>query len=243
MVEAMRRAYRDRACYLGDPDFVSLPARLTQKDYARQLASSIDRRHATPSTQIAGDIRLSTESDHTTQLSAIDTDRMAVSMTYTLESAYGSRVVVPGGGFLLNDEMNDFALAPRRHEYLRPHRHPSEPGRTAQADAEFHVSHDRPPPRQTLLITGSPGGRTIINTVLCVVVNVVDFHMDLRAAVDAPRLHHQWLPDRVRVEARTCSGSSEARRRSSRHGASRGGGNGHARGRSFDRGRCRQPAI
>ena len=180
MIEAMRRAYRDRACYLGDPDFVSLPARLTQKVYARQLASSIDRRHATPSTQIAGDIRLSTESDHTTQLSVIDTDRMAVSMTYTLESAYGSRVVVPGGGFLLNDEMNDFAWLPgvtntsgrigTAPNQIAPHKR-----MLSSMCPTIVLRHGKP-----FLITGSPGGRTIINTVLCVVVNVVDFHMDLR---------------------------------------------------------------
>jgi gamma-glutamyltranspeptidase / glutathione hydrolase len=191
MVEAMRRAYRDRACYLGDPDFNALPARLTQKDYAWQLASSIDRHHATPSTQIAGDIRLSTESDHTTQLSVIDADRMAVSMTYTLESAYGSRVVVAGGGFLLNDEMNDFAWLPgvtntsgrigTAPNQIAPHKR-----MLSSMCPTILLRYGKP-----FLITGSPGGRTIINTVLCVVVNVVDFHMDLRAAVDAPRLHHQ----------------------------------------------------
>jgi gamma-glutamyltranspeptidase / glutathione hydrolase len=200
IVEAMRRAYRDRACYLGDPDLNSLPARLTQKDYARHLASSVDRRHATSSTQIAGDIRVSTESDHTTQLSVIDTNRVAVSMTYTLENAYGSRVVVPGGGFLLNDEMNDFAWLPgvtntsgrigTPPNQIAPHKR-----MLSSMCPTILLRHGN-----VLLITGSPGGRTIINTVLGVVVNVVDFHMDLRAAVDAPRLHHQWLPDRVRVE-------------------------------------------
>jgi gamma-glutamyltranspeptidase / glutathione hydrolase len=200
MVEAMRRAYRDRAAYLGDPGFVSIPARLTQKDYARRLASTIDLHRATPSTQIAGEIPISTEADHTTQLSVLGADGVAVSMTYTLESEYGSRIVVPGGGFLLNDEMNDFAWLPGTTNtsgrigtppnQIVPHK------RMLSSMCPTVVLRNGKP----FLITGSPGGRTIINTVLCMVVNVVDFQMDLRAAVQAPRLHHQWLPDRVRVE-------------------------------------------
>ena len=201
MIEAMKRAYRDRACYLGDPDVVSIPDKLTRKDYARQLASAIDRRHATPSTQLAGEIRISTEPDHTTQLSVIDRDRMAVSLTYTLESEYGSRVVVPEGGFLLNDEMNDFAWLPGVTEATgrigTPPNQVAPRKRMLSSMCPTIILREGRP----LLITGSPGGRTIINTVLGMVVNVVDFHMDLRAAVDAPRLHHQWLPDRVKIES------------------------------------------
>ena len=200
IIEAMKRAYRDRACYLGDPDVVSIPAKLTRKDYARQLASAIDPRRATPSTQLAGEIRISAEPDHTTHLSVVDRDRTAVSLTYTLENEYGSRVVVPGGGFLLNDEMNDFAWLPGITDasgrigtppnQVAPHK------RMLSSMCPTIVLRNGKP----LLITGSPGGRTIINTVLGVVVNVVDFDLDVRAAVDAPRLHHQWLPDRVKVE-------------------------------------------
>ena len=210
MIEAMRRAYRDRACYLGDPDVVSIPGKLTRKDYARQLASAIDRGRATPSTQLAGEIRISTEPDHTTHLSVIDRDRMAVSLTYTLENEYGSRIVVPGGGFLLNDEMNDFAWLPGVTDATgrigTPPNQVAPRKRMLSSICPTIVLRDGKP----LLITGSPGGRTIINTVLAMVVNVVDFQMDLRAAVDAPRLHHQWLPDRVKIEATLARDHPEA---------------------------------
>lgn len=200
MVEAMKRAYRDRACYLGDPDVVSIPAKLTTKEYARRLASTIDPGRATPSTQLAGEIRIAVEPGHTTHFSIIDPDRMAVSMTYTLESEYGSRVVVPGGGFLLNDEMNDFAWLPGVTNVTgRIGTPPNQiaPGkRMLSSMCPTIILRGGKP----LLITGSPGGRTIINTVLQMVVNVVDFQMDLRAAVDAPRLHHQWLPDVIKFE-------------------------------------------
>jgi gamma-glutamyltranspeptidase/glutathione hydrolase len=201
MIEAMRRGYRDRACYLGDPDVVSIPGKLTRKDYARQLASTIGRHRATPSTHLAGEIRISAEPDHTTHLSVIDPDRMAVSLTYTLENEYGSRIVVPGGGFLLNDEMNDFGWLPGITDATgrigTPPNQVAPRKRMLSSMCPTIVLRDGKP----LLITGSPGGRAIINTVLEMVVNVVDFHMDLRAAVDAPRLHHQWLPDRVKIEA------------------------------------------
>jgi gamma-glutamyltranspeptidase / glutathione hydrolase len=210
MIEAMKRGYRDRACYLGDPDVVSIPGKLTRKDYARQLASTIDRQHATPSIQLGGEIRISAEPDHTTHLSVIDHDRMAVSLTYTLENEYGSRIVVPGGGFLLNDEMNDFAWLPGITDATgrigTPPNQIAPRKRMLSSMCPTIVLRDGKP----LLITGSPGGRTIINTVLEMVVNVVDFHMDLRAAVDAPRLHHQWLPDRVKIEATLARDHPEA---------------------------------
>lgn len=200
LIEAMRRGYRDRACYLGDPDAVSIPGKLTQKAYAKQLAASIDPKQATPSTQLAGEIQLATEPSHTTHVSVVDGDRMAVSMTYTLESLYGSRVVVAGAGFLLNDEMNDFAWLPGVTDSTgRIGTPPNQiaPGKRMLSSMcpTIVLKGGKP-----LLITGSPGGRTIINTVLQVVVNVIDFRMDLRAAVDAPRLHHQWLPDVVKIE-------------------------------------------
>jgi gamma-glutamyltranspeptidase / glutathione hydrolase len=201
IVEAMKRSYRDRACYLGDPETTTIPEKLTTKQYANQLAEGIDPRRATPSTQLADGIRIVGESDHTTHLSAVDHDRTAVSLTYTLESSYGSRVVVPGGGFILNDEMNDFGWLPEETDLRgRIGTSPNQiaPGkRMLSSMCPTVVLRDQKP----YLITGSPGGRTIINTVLCVVVNVVDFKMDIRTAIDAPRMHHQWLPDQVRMEA------------------------------------------
>lgn len=185
MIEAARRAFHDRACYLGDPDRVTIPDKMMRKDYARSLAQGIDPRRATPSRQLAGDIPIA-EPAHTTHFSVIDGERMAVSMTYTLENMYGSRIVVRGGGFVLNDEMNDFAWHPGVTDTqgtigTRPNQ--IEPGkRMLSSMCPTIVLKDGKP----YLITGSPGGRTIINTVLCMLVNVLDFDMDPRAAVDAP---------------------------------------------------------
>ena len=198
-IEATRRAYRDRARYLGDPQASTIPEKLITKQYAKELALKIDPHRATPSRELTGDIPLA-EGEHTTHLSVIDADRNAVSMTYTLENSYGSRVVVPGAGFLLNDEMNDFNWQPgvtdstgrigTEANLVRPGR------RMLSSMCPTIVARDGKP----VLITGSPGGRTIINTVLCVIVSTIDFQMDVRQAVDAPRLHHGWLPDIVRLE-------------------------------------------
>jgi gamma-glutamyltranspeptidase/glutathione hydrolase len=200
MTEAMRRAFCDRARHLGDPDFVTVPARLTSKEYARDLAATIDDA-ATPSEKLAKEIPLSGEGRETTHLSVVDRTGAAVSLTYTLEDGYGSRVVVRGAGFLLNDEMNDFNWQPGvtdRRGGIGTAPNVIAPGkRMLSSMTPTILARDGKP----VLVTGSPGGRTIINTVLCVVVNVVDFGMDARAAVDAPRQHHQWFPDRLRVEA------------------------------------------
>jgi gamma-glutamyltranspeptidase/glutathione hydrolase len=200
LIESAKRAYRDRACYLGDPAATEIPAKLLDKQYARELAATIDPRRATPSVELAGEIAIAPESEHTTHLSVIDGQRTAVSLTYTLESSFGSRVVVPGGGFLLNDEMNDFNWLPGvtdRTGRIGTLPNQVAPGkRMLSSMCPIVVRRDGGP----ILVTGSPGGRTIINTVLDVVVNVVDYRMDVRAAVDAPRLHHGWLPDRVLIE-------------------------------------------
>ncbi len=201
MTEAMRRAYLDRARYLGDPDFTAIPARLTTKEYARQLAAGINPDRATPSADLAKDIKLTDgESDETTHFSVIDKDGLAVANTYTLENSYGCRVVVRGAGFLLNNEMTDFNLRPgvtTRQGAIGTPANQIAPGkRMLSSQTPTIVAKDGKP----VLITGSPGSRTIINTVLCVVLNVVDFDMDVRAAVDAQRMHHQWFPDELRLE-------------------------------------------
>ena len=199
IVEAMKRAFRDRYRYLGDPLATTVPDFLVDKAYARKLAAGITDR-ATPSRELAGDIKLATESEHTTHLSVVDKDRMAVSLTTTLENLYGSRVVVRGAGFFLNDEMNDFNWLPGVTDatgrvgtdanLVRPGK------RMLSSMTPTIVSKEG----KVVLITGSPGGRTISNTVLCVVTNVIDYHMDVRQAVDAPRLHHPWFPDEIRLE-------------------------------------------
>jgi gamma-glutamyltranspeptidase/glutathione hydrolase len=200
MAEAMRRAYCDRARYLGDQDFVTIPAYLTSKEYAKKLAASIDLTRATKSEDLAKDIPLGGEGDSTTHFSVIDADGMAVSNTYTLEHSFGSHRVVPGAGFLLNNEMTDFNWFPgettRRGTIGTPPNQIAPGKRMLSSQTPTIVARDG----KAVLITGSPGSRTIINTVLCVVVNVLDFDMSIRAAVDAPRLHHQWFPDQIRFE-------------------------------------------
>jgi gamma-glutamyltranspeptidase/glutathione hydrolase len=200
MIEAMRRAYYDRARHLGDGDFVKIPTHLTTKDYARSLAQGIDLHKATRSEDLARDIPLAREGDSTTHFSVIDKDGMAVANTYTLERSYGSRVVVRGAGFLLNDEMMDFNWRPGftdREGTIGTEANQIAPGkRMLSSQTPTIVARDG----KVVLVTGSPGSRTIINTVLCILVNVLDYDLDIRAAVDAPRLHHAWFPDAARFE-------------------------------------------
>ena len=200
MIESMRRAYRARAEFLGDGDFVKIPEKLTSKAYALELAKSMDLQRATPSEKLAGEIPLVDESESTTHFSVVDGRGMAVSNTYTLEHSFGSRLVVRGAGFLLNNEMGDFNRVPGhtdRNGLIGTKPNVAEPGkRMLSSQCPILVVKDG----RLALVTGSPGGRTIINTVLCNVVNKIDFQMTLRQAVDSPRLHHQWFPDVVRFE-------------------------------------------
>ncbi len=200
MIECMRRAYCDRARYLGDPAFNQIPTHLTTKDYARKLKETISPIAATSSATWGADILSPTESSHTTHFSVIDQDGMAVSNTYTLEQDFGSRIVVRGAGFLLNNEMGDFNPKPgvtdatgligTKPNLIAPGK------RMLSSMCPVVVSQDG----RVVLVTGSPGGRTIINTLFCTVMNVLEFEMPLREAVDAPRMHHAWMPDRARME-------------------------------------------
>jgi gamma-glutamyltranspeptidase/glutathione hydrolase len=171
-----------------------------RKEYAKKLAAGIDLKRATPSEELAPEITLDGEGDSTTHFSIVDRDGMAVSNTYTLENSYGNRVVVRGAGFLLNNEMTDFN--PKPGSTTRGGRIGTAPNliapgkRMLSSMTPVIVLKDGKP----VLVTGSPGGRTIINTVLCVVVNVLEFEMPVADAVSAPRLHHQWFPDRVQFE-------------------------------------------
>lgn len=204
-IEAMRRAYLDRARHLGDPDFVEIPiARLLSKDHARALAAGIDAARAASSIALGKDIVTTPaqEPDETTHFSVIDRSGMAVSNTTTLEGSYGSRVVVKGAGFLLNNEMGDFNKNPGKtlpDGTIGTPANLIDPGkRMLSSMTPTIVSKDG----KVVLITGSPGGRTIINTVFTVVLAVTEFGMSVREAVDAPRMHHQWLPDSVNIEKR-----------------------------------------
>jgi gamma-glutamyltranspeptidase/glutathione hydrolase len=210
MAEAMRRAFRDRAQYLADPDFVRIPDHLTDKAYTRRLAAEIDLNRATPSESLAGEINLAPGSPDTTHFSVIDSDRMAVSNTYTLEASWGSRIVVRGAGFLLNNEMGDFNRKPGHTDregaigtvpnQIAPHK------RMLSSQTPVIVAREG----RVVLVTGSPGGRTIINTVLNVVLNVLEFGMDLPDSVASPRLHHQWFPDQLQFEGLNDERYSEA---------------------------------
>jgi gamma-glutamyltranspeptidase/glutathione hydrolase len=204
-IEAMRRAYLDRARHLGDPDFSDVPvARLTSKEHAKALAASIDPLRPSSSVDLGRDIVTvvpSQEPVETTHFSVIDRSGMAVTSTYTLEGGYGSHVVVKGAGFILNNEMGDFNRKPGETNTTGDIGTPAnliDPGKRmlSSMTPTMVVRNGR-----VVLLTGSPGGRTIINTVLRVVMAVTEFGMTGREAVDAPRLHHQWLPDRATIEA------------------------------------------
>jgi gamma-glutamyltranspeptidase/glutathione hydrolase len=202
MIEAMQRGFCDRARWLGDPAFTKIPDELTSRDYAAKLAKTIDLAKATPSESLAQDIPLAGESESTTHFSVIDKDGLAVANTYTLEHSYGSRVVVKGAGFLLNNEMNDFNWFPGRTDKkgtIGTEPNQIAPGKRMLSSMTPTIVAKN---GKVLLITGSPGSRTIINTVLGIVVSVVDFNMDVQEAVDSPRMHHQWFPDETKYENR-----------------------------------------
>jgi gamma-glutamyltranspeptidase / glutathione hydrolase len=197
--EAMRRAFADRAQFLGDPDFSQMPvARLTSKAYAEELRKTISPNGASVSSPT--NFVWQFESDQTTHLSVVDKDRNAVALTYTLEYAYGSAIVVPGAGFLLNNEMGDFnaqAGLTTTNGLIGTKPNLAAPGkRMLSSMTPTIIARDG----QLFIVTGSPGGRTIINTVFGTIVNVIDFGMNAQEAVDAPRFHHQWLPDEIRYE-------------------------------------------
>ena len=205
VTEAMRRAFLDRARFLGDPDFVQVPVeKLTSKPHARELAKGISLTKASSSAELGKDIitvQLPGESEETTHFSVIDREGMAVTNTYTLEGGYGSHVVIKGTGILLNNEMGDFNKKPGMTNLTGDIGTPANviaPGkRMLSSMTPTIVLKDG----KVLLLTGSPGGRTIINTVVNVVLNVTAFGMIGRDAVHAPRTDHEWLPDRLSIEA------------------------------------------
>lgn len=200
MIEAMKRAYADRARYLGDPAFVNAPvATLIAKDYAARQRADIELDRATPWT----DALWATpprEGSNTTHFSVVDGRGNAVSNTYTLNFSYGVGLVADGTGVLLNNELDDFTAAPGASNAFGlvgfEANLPGPGKRPLSSMSPTIVLKDGRP----VLVTGSPGGSRIISAVLQVIVNVLDYGMDVAHAVAAPRLHHQWLPDEVRVE-------------------------------------------
>jgi gamma-glutamyltranspeptidase/glutathione hydrolase len=204
IIEAQRRAYLDRARFLGDEDFVDVPvAKLTSKAHARSVAATIDLARASSSAELGKDIltkELPPESEETTHFSVVDRDGMAVTNTYTLEGGYGSHVVVSGAGFILNNEMGDFNKKPGFTDSTGTIGTPANliaPGkRMLSSMSPTIVARDG----KLFLVTGSPGGRTIINTTLHVILNSIDFAMDVREAVNAPREDFEWMPEVVSYE-------------------------------------------
>jgi gamma-glutamyltranspeptidase/glutathione hydrolase len=200
MVEAMRRAYTDRALHLGDPDFnPDMPIeRLTSKEYAAELRRTIKPDRASKSSPES--FVWTTESPETTHFSVVDENRNAVALTYTIEFGYGSGIVVPGAGFLLNNQMGDFNAGPgltNDRGLIGTEPNLVGPGkRMLSSMTPTILAKDG----KLVMVTGSPGGRTIINTVLQTILNVVDYGMNAQEAVDAGRIHHQWLPDRISYE-------------------------------------------
>ncbi|MGC9504776.1 gamma-glutamyltransferase [Baaleninema sp.] len=205
LVEAMRVAYADRAEYLGDPDFVEVPvAELTSPDYAELRRESIDPERATPSSEVKPadeeTLRRLRESRETSHLTVVDGDRNAVSLTFTVNGGFGAGVVAAGTGILLNNEMDDFSIAPgvpNLYGLVGGEANAIEAGKTPLSSMTPTIVTENGRLRMAL---GAPGGSTIITTVLQVLLNVVLYDMDAGEAVAAPRLHHQWLPDRVIVE-------------------------------------------
>jgi gamma-glutamyltranspeptidase/glutathione hydrolase len=200
MAESMKRAFADRAAWLGDPDFnQDMPiTRLLSKSYARDLQKTINLERAAKSSPAT--FEWPRESAETTHLSIVDSERNAVSMTYTLEQAYGVKIVLPGGGFLLNNEMGDFNALPGLTDstgLIGTPPNVARPGkRMLSSMTPSIVAKDG----KIVGVVGSPGGRTIINTVLQVILNQIDFDMGIERAVAAKRFHHQWLPDVLSVE-------------------------------------------
>jgi gamma-glutamyltranspeptidase/glutathione hydrolase len=201
LVETMRRAFADRAEFMGDADFVKVPvAGLTSKKYAADLARTVDPDRATPSSDVRAGRPAGYESTDTTHFTVVDQEGNVVSNTYTLNESFGSGVTAAGTGVLLNNEMDDFTSKPGV---------PNAYG-LLQGEANAIAPRKRPLSAMTPTVVlkdgklyfaiGSPGGPTIINTVLQVIVNIIDFGMNIQQAIDAPRIHHQWMPDRVRWE-------------------------------------------
>ena len=202
MIEAMRRAYADRAQYLGDPDFVTIPQKgLVSKKYAESLVSGIHPDKATPSAQLMQTLSPSSESDSTAHLSVVDAAGNAATSTQTINTYFGSGITVPGTGIILNNEMDDFALqpgVPNSFGLVGNKANAIEPGKRPLSSMTPVLVFD--PKGQLFMAAGSPGGSRIITTMVQVLTNAIAYHASPLASVAAPRMHHQWLPDEVEYE-------------------------------------------
>jgi gamma-glutamyltranspeptidase/glutathione hydrolase len=203
MAEAMKLAYADRAEFLGDPDYVAVPEeRLISKEYAAHRRALLDTLRATPATSISHGSLPHEEGTETTHYCVVDQWGNAVSTTTTLNSWFGSMIVVEGAGFLLNNEMDDFSAkpgVPNQYGLFGGTANGVQPNkRMLSTMTPTIVAKDGKP----FLVVGTPGGSTIITTVLQVILNVIDHNMNIQEAIDAPRIHHQWFPDTLYCEKR-----------------------------------------
>ena len=199
--EAMRRAYADRNEYIGDPDFIKNPIDgLLDKAYLSKLRATIDPVKATPSAQVKPGQPAGSEKMETTHYSVVDGQGNAVAVTYTLNGGYGNGITVPGLGFLLNNEMDDFTSkpgTPNMFGLVQGERNAIAPGkRPLSSMTPTILLKDG----KLFMTVGAPGGSRISTAVLQVILNVVDFGMNVQDAIDAPRVHHQWMPDRLSLE-------------------------------------------
>ena len=235
LTEAMRRTYADRAEFLGDPDFnPDMPVnRLISKEHAASLRASIDMDQASVSDETEfADIY---ESEETTHFSVVDKNGNMVSLTYTLENGYGSRIVAEGGGYLLNNEMGDFNPVPGVTD--RDGQIGTDPNlvvpqkRMLSSMSPTIVAQNGKP----VLAIGSPGGRTIINTTMQVILNMIDHGLNVAQAVEAGRMHHQWLPDVTSMEANAFSPDTIRLYEAKGHEARVRGNQGSAMGIFIDR--------
>jgi gamma-glutamyltranspeptidase/glutathione hydrolase len=201
MAEAEKYAYADRSEYLGDPDFVKVPWQaLTSKAYAKTLAQQIDVAKARPSSEIKPGKLEPYESNQTTHFSVVDKQGNAVAVTYTLNTYFGSGIVAGNSGILMNNEMDDFSAkpgTPNVYGLVGGEANAVQPAKRPLSSMSPTIVAKG---GKTWLVTGSPGGSRIITTVLQMVVNSIDFGMNVAEATNAPRFHHQWLPDQLRVE-------------------------------------------
>ncbi len=201
LAEVMRRYYADRSQYLGDPDFGKLRlSALLDPAYIQRRRDNIDPNHATPSAQVLPGLPAGREGGETTHYNVVDAQGNAVAVTYTLNEGYGNGITVPGLGFLLNDEMDDFAAkpgSPNAFGLIQGELNAIQPGkRPLSSMTPTILTRDG----KFFMAVGAPGGARIISAVLQVILNVVDFGMNAQDAVDAPRIHHQWQPDKLYLE-------------------------------------------
>ena len=207
LVEAEKRAYADRAKYLGDSDYIYVPTdKLISKKYAKQRFDGISLSHSTKSESLNVDYSIFNESEETTHFSVVDKYGNAVSLTTTINGTFGNGITVDNAGFILNNEMDDFSIKPNfpnQYGLVGNEANSIAPNKRMLSSMTPTIVEDKN--NDLFLVLGSPGGSTIITTVLQIAMNVIDFNMTLKEAIESKRFHHQWLPDYIQIEQNSLS--------------------------------------